>query len=673
MATSPYVTRQPCGTFNSVPTVHSWCTMPCMLIVGLLVAVLVFLLVVVLPALLAKRLLGIHAVRSRVVVAGAVGFALSGGLLGPRMGAEDGIQPLLVSLMVLVGIFVSMTVLVVLDLLLPTGLRPLNRFQALRARLSRARRYSGVLRIATRHGLGPYLRGRRHPSDVRDELLAAELRQALQAGGTTFVKLGQLMSTRRDLLPEVYVEELSRLQDQVPPAPWPEVEATLTAALGAPVEEVFAEFDHKPLAAASIAQVHAAVLRDGTPAIVKVQRPGILPLVERDLDIVGRLAVALHTRTDWGRGLGLTDLARGFAVALREELDFRVEARNMKAVRTASGARAGATALTVPVLHEDLSTERVLVMSRIEGTPLGQAVPDDAEHGGRIAHTLLAALLDQIMLDGVFHADPHPGNILLQQDGTPALLDFGSVGRIDPGLRDALAGLFLAVDSGDPAALCDALLEVTDHPEEVDEQQLQRALGRFSARHLGQGSAPDVTMFTELFRLVADHRLAVPAEMAAVFRALATLEGTLVRLSPGFNMLAASRAYATEQFQERLAPRSVQETAQGELLSLLPVLRRLPRRLDRIGGRLAEGRLSMNVRLLADPRDRRFLGELVGRVVLAAVGIFLGVLGLQLVGMKGGPAIGETLTLYGLVGFHLLALSAAVLLRTVYVVSRPAP
>ncbi|CAM5379712.1 ubiquinone biosynthesis protein UbiB [Streptomyces spiroverticillatus] len=641
-----------------------------MFLLGLLIALASTLLILVAPALLARRLLDIHAGRIRVVVAGVAGVAISGVLVSPGLSTQREPQPLLLSLMVLIGLFVSMTTLVVLDLLLPTGLRPLTRLQSLRARIARARRYSGVVRIATRHGLGPYLRGRRHPSDVRDELLAAELRQALQAGGTTFVKLGQLMSTRRDLLPEAYVTELSRLQDQVPPAPWEEVEATLTAALGAPVTEVFAEFERKPLAAASIAQVHAAVLLDGSPAIVKVQRPGILRLVERDLDIVNRLAATLHERTDWGRSLGLPALARGFAVALREELDFRVEARNMTAVRAAAVARGDTEAITVPVLHHTLSSERVLVMSRIDGTPLGQAVPDDAAHGTALAHTLLHALLNQIMLDGVFHADPHPGNILLQHDGSPALLDFGSVGRLDPALRDSMAGLFLAVESGDPAALADALLDVTDRPEDVDETQLQRALGRFSARHLGHGSTPDVAMFTELFRLVADFRLAVPAEMAAVFRALATLEGTLVRLSPGFDMLAASRTYATDRFRDRLAPRSLRDTAQEELVALLPALRRLPRRLDRITGQLAEGRLGMNVRLLADPRDRRFLGDLVGRVVLAAVGIFLGVAGLQLLSLQGGPTIGKDLSLYALAGFHVLALSAAVLLRTVFTIVR---
>lgn len=641
-----------------------------MWITGVLVAALVFLLVVVAPAVVGRRLLGVRAGVVRVGIAGMCGLAVSGMLFGPRLEESGELAPLL-SLMVGVGMLASMVVLVALDIVVPMGaVRPLAWAQSVRGRIARARRYSGVVRIATRHGLGPYLRGRRRTPDVRHELLARELRQALQAGGTTFVKLGQLMSTRRDLLPEVYVEELSLLQDQVPPAPWSEVENQLREGLGAPVRDLFATFEQIPLAAASIAQVHAAVLHDGTEVIVKVQRPGIPELVERDLDIVGRLAAALSDRTAWGRGLGLNELAQGFAVALREELDFRVEARNMTAVRRAAEAR-GDSSVAVPVPHGEFSTERVLVMSRVEGTSLGKAVPDDEQHGTLLAETLLTTLLNQIMLDGVFHADPHPGNILLQPDGTAALLDFGSVGRIDAGLREAMGGLFLAVDRGDPLALREALLEITDRPEEVDEQRLLRVLGQFSARHLGHGSAPDVEMFSDLFRLVADFRLAVPPEIAAVFRALATLEGTLVRLSPGFNMLEAARTYASARLTERLGPQSARDTARDELIALLPVLRRLPRRLDRLGGALEEGRLGVNVRLFADPRDRRVVGELVGRVVHAFVGIFLGFSGLQLLGMDGGPRVSDNLGLYGLLGCNLLVLSAAIVLRTVYVTSRP--
>lgn len=625
--------------------------------------------VIVLPAILGRRMLGMDAGVLRVMIAAMVGVSVSGTLIGPQLQVSG---PLLFSLMVGVGLLTSMVCLVVLDLVVPPGgIRPLGRIQSARSWFSRTRRYSEILAILGRHGLRPYLTGRaRNSGGTRHTHLARELRGALQSGGTTFVKLGQVMSTRRDLLPEPYVEELSRLQDQVPPAPWPAVEAILLESLGAPTDEVFAEFDREPLAAASVAQVHAAVLRDGTRVIVKVQRPGIREAVDRDLDIVARLAATLQSRAEWGRSLGLAELAEGFAVALREELDFRVEARNMASVSRAAEARRD-DSVAFPVLCEELSDDRVLVMSRIDGTPLGKARPDSPEHGRKLAKTLLTALLDQIMYDGVFHADPHPGNILLLPDGSPALLDFGSVGRLDSGLRSSMAGLFLAVDRGDPVALCDALLEVTDRPEEVDEQRLQRALGQFSGRHLGHGSAPDAAMFTALFRLVAEFRLTVPPELAAVFRALATLEGTLNRVSDGFDILDASRSYAAARFARQLDSETVRDTVRDEMLALLPVLRRLPRRLDRIGGALEEGRLGLNIRLLSDARDRRVIGELLSRVLLTFLGIFFGALGAQLLSIGGGPEVTPGLSLFGLIGYHLLVLSAALVLRTVYVLTRP--
>lgn len=204
------------------------------------------------------------------------------------------------------------------------------------------------------------------------------------------------------------------------------------------MDEAFGTFDREPIAAASIAQVHAATLTSGARVVVKVRRPDVNAIVERDLDIVIRLAGRLQRGTNWGRAVGAVELSHGFASALREELDLRIEARNMTSVATASAARGGGS-VRVPVPHQPLSGQTVLVMERLDGRPLAAAEAGmPAEMRATLARSLLDSLLCQVMLDGTFHADPHPGNILLLTDGRLGLLDFGSVGRIDAGLRSAL-------------------------------------------------------------------------------------------------------------------------------------------------------------------------------------------------------------------------------------------
>lgn len=625
----------------------------------------------------ARRLLGLQLGVVRTVLAGVVGSAawLAFGLAIARPQQ----RPFMLTTVQLgIALLVAMGFLVLAEAVLPSGsLRPVTWARALRHRLARARRYLQISRIAARHGLLPYLRGRRrHQADTPAGRagLARSVRLALEEGGVSFVKLGQLLATRRDLLPTEFVNELSRLHHQVTPAPWPQVEQVLGQELGTP-DAVFDKLDARPLAAASIAQVHQARLRSsGAEVVVKVQRPGIRPVVERDLDIVDRMARRLQTRTRWGATIGAVELARGFANALHEELDFRVEARNMAVVAAASAVPGTDTSVRLPAVHPQLCTERVLVMERLDGLPLDAAGPVIDTRGldrQVLARALLGCLLRQIMLGGVFHADPHPGNILLLDDGRLGLLDFGSVGRLDALLRAALQQFLLAIDRGDPAGLYDALLEVMVRPDDVDEQRLQRALGQFMARHLNPGAAPEVEMFTDLFRLVASYDLMVPPEVAAVFRALATLEATLGRLAPGFDIVAESRTFAAAQLSGQLQPTSLRQAANDELPTLLPMLRRLPRRADRITNALEHGRLGLGVRLFADPRDRRFLTTLVHQILLAFLGATTGIMAVLLLGSSGGPKLSPTVSLFQVLGYNLLVVSAVLILRVLVTTFRP--
>lgn len=208
-------------------------------------------------------------------------------------------------------------------------------------------------------------------------------------------------------------------------------------------------------------------------------------------------------------------------------------------------------------------------------------------------------------------------------------------------------------------------------PDDVDEQRLQRALGQFMARHLTPGAALDVEMFTDLFRLVARYDLTVPPEVAAVFRALATLEATLAQLAPGFDVVAESRAFAAAQLTSQLQPTSLRQAASDELPTLLPVLRRLPRRADRITSALEHGRLGLGMRLFADPRDRRFLTTLVYQTLLAFVGAATGIMAVVLLGTTGGPKVSPTLSLFQLLGYNLLVVSAVLILRVLVMIFRP--
>jgi ubiquinone biosynthesis protein len=340
----------------------------------------------------------------------------------------------------------------------------------------------------------------------------------------------------------------------------------------------------------------------------------------------------------------------------------------MSAVAAAATARGVGGTVRIPKVHEPLCTANVLVMERLDGRALGAIAPDE-EIGDRqmLARVLFDTLLGEVMLDGVFHADPHPGNVLLLEEGQLGLLDFGSVGRIDSGLRAALQRLLLAIDRSDPAALCDALLEVMERPDGLDETALERALGRFMVRHVGPGIPTNVRMFGDLFRIVAEHDLSVPPEIAGAFRALGTIEGTLTQLAPGFDLLVQARSFATDHLAAQLTPTALRQSATSELISLMPMLLRLPRRLDRIGDSLEHGRLGLNIRLLADESDRRYKTDLVHKVTITFLAATFGVIAVQMLGLHGGPKVTHSVTLYAFFGYCLLVVAGMLALRVLVV------
>jgi len=642
--------------------------------------------VVAVLAWASRQLLGVPVGALRALTAGLLGFAAAYFLGKALRAAQPGHTAAFLTVALGVPLIVAMIYLVAAEALVPSGTvpQPLEIITGTRRAIARSRRYSQISRIAVRHGLGPYMRGRRlrgeGPAGGR-AALAASLRQALEEGGVTFTKLGQLMSTRRDLLPEEFTTELAQLQDRAEPAPWDQVEGVLAQSLGAPVDQVFAELQREPAAAASIAQVHRARLRcdDGsdTEVAVKVQRPGIRATVEQDLDILQRLAVTLEDRARWARAVGTAGVARGFAAAMREELDFRVEARNMAAVAAtwAGQQRAvgGSVQVVLPAVYEQLCTEHVLVIEWLDGISLRAAGPLIDDRGldrAKLTRALLRSMVYQITEGGVFHADPHPGNVLLLTDGRLALLDFGSVGRLDAQQRAGLQNLLLAVGRADPAALRDALLELVTRTDEIDEWQLERALGQFVARHLIGTSPPTAEMFTDLFRLASRFELTIPPEIATVLRALATLEGTLSLLTPGIDIAAEAREYAADQVAAQLSPTAAPKSAAQELVALVPVLRRLPRRFDRVTSAMEQGRLSLNVRLFADERDRRVVTGLTYQFLLTFLGAASGIAAAVLLGVASGPKITSDVSLAQLIGYNLLIVAAILVLRVLYTIFR---
>lgn len=589
----------------------------------------VALVVVIVLGTLAARLLGVRIGWRRTLFAGSVGL-VTFGLIASSMEGTQTPGVLKLFSMVTGGVLAAMAAGAGVEFIAPrrrTGTLPSRTpLRAVRALLGRARRYAEVSRILVRSGLAARRRGRGGRSEPDDDRLGDVLAAALQEAGGVFIKLGQVLSTRPDLVSPQVAEHLARLQEDTERVALDDIVRVIVEDLGAHPDELFETFERVPTATASIAQVHRARLHDGRSVAVKIQRPDVADLIERDLDILDRAARRLERRAAWARELHLAETVGGLAAALEEELDFRIEARNGNALRQAIVHH---ERVTVPTADASMTSRRVMISEWMAGASIGRSsnLPEDAAH--RAAEDLLHCMLDQLLVLGTFHADPHPGNILINDDGHCVLLDFGSVGQLDRRQMTGLQMILMAVDRQDATALREALGHVTVPQEPVDALLLERALGQVLSRHLRASTPGDTGLFTAMLSILREFRLAADPVIAGAFRAVVTLEGTLQTLTAGFDFIASSKQHA-QRLLDDAARADLPEQVRDHASTLLPVLAELPRHADRLAHQLARGELTMGARLFPTKADRRFVRSLVADFTLAIIATALTTTGLLL-------------------------------------------
>jgi ubiquinone biosynthesis protein len=457
------------------------------------------------------------------------------------------------------------------------------------------------------------------PKTDRELSTYERIRLILEELGPTFVKFGQIMSLRPDMLPQTMIKELSKLQDEVPPVSLPEIKAVAEKSLGRPIYDMFSIFDAEPIAAASLAQVHRAVLRQGGRIVsVKIQRPDIRRKVEADLDILAAIAHRIDERSEDLRTYELPSLVRTTRRILLRELDFTREARNMRIARANQRDSAD---IYIPKVYEDYCTEHVLVMEYLIGTRLRDLDPEALENRKSLAKQGLGVAIKQILEDGFFHADPHPGNLLITAEKGLCLIDWGMVGRLTQKDRYELIELIRAVVDEDSESLVDALLTVSDSEYEIDRRGLEREISDVldshytaSLRELNLGH-----LLLDITALLRDYRLRLPSDLVIMIKALVTAEGSARLIYPDLDVISEAEKYIRRLVIERYKPQAVWQMFRTSLGHLMGFQRQFPRRFSQIMAKVERGEL--NVRFQHENLDgmRQTLDHVFNRLTLGII------------------------------------------------------
>jgi ubiquinone biosynthesis protein len=532
------------------------------------------------------------------------------------------------------------------------------------------KRYKDIARLLMRYGradLARFVSDPALPSDEAEEEITEgepeQLAKDLEALGPTFIKLGQLLSTRSDLLPAPYLEALARLQDQVEPFSFGEVEEIVASELGVRLSKAFQDFDSEPLAAASLGQVHLAHLRDGRAVAVKVQRPGIRQVILDDLDAFGEMASLLDRHTDVGRKLSFKGMVEEFRRTLLRELDYRREATNLV---TLGKNLENYPRLVVPQPVDDYTTSRVLTMEYVRGTKITDLSPlarIDLD-GCALAEDLCKAYLDQILIDGFFHADPHPGNLLVTEDGRLALLDLGMVARIDPKMQEQLLKLLLAVTEGRGYETAQVAIQIGTRLDNYDEDRFRREVADMVASYQGSGEPVKVGLIVlGLARQAVETGVRPAPELTLVGKALLHLDDVARSLDPNLDpnktVRDHSQSILRRHILKRLSPASISATA----LEVYELMQQMPARLNTFFDTLSSNKLEIKVNAFDESRLMSNLQKIANRI---ASGLVLAAL---IVGAALMMQVRTSFTIFGYPGLAMVLFLLAVFCGFLLVVS----
>jgi ubiquinone biosynthesis protein len=442
------------------------------------------------------------------------------------------------------------------------------------------------------------LRERVTATDEYQLPVAVRLRRVFEELGPTFVKAGQILSTRPDLIPPDILKELSKLQDEVPPFPFEQVQECIEAELKKPMDQIFQSFARVPIASASIGQVHEAVLLNGQEVVVKVQRPNIEQIVRIDTDIMRDLAVAAEKRFEEARLANLIESVEEFTKTINRELDYTIEAQNAERFKANF---ADDDTIHIPSIYWDYTTRRVLTMEYIHGIKIKEkdrllARGYDLTY---LTEVIANAYIKMILLDGFFHGDPHFGNIIVMQGQVVGLIDFGMVGVVDPIMKHNMAKYFISLVNKDAEALVEVLSEIAKIDPSADRNALIRDVGRMMQKYsdvtFGQIRLEQLVL--ELFDIGMKYKIMMPGEFVLMDKTLVTLEGLGRHLDPTFDLVGTAAPAARMLFRREIDPKRIGGDVVRTFLDMRELLTALPRRIDKISKNIEHGHFKVHIEL----------------------------------------------------------------------------